>query len=448
MSNKEFLDEFLGFSIPEGVQSKIDVFHNGNIQDFEMDVARIEQNNEPTLLTSIGDMTDQRKLAERVRQSQKMEAIGQLAGGVAHDFNNILTVVKGYLIFSQDELPSDHPVQEYLYQIKKAADRAAEIVRQILTFSHNRDTECEAVKLESLVQDSLSFLRAFIPARIEIESNLKPGLPAVFADPTQIHQILMNLAVNASHAIKENPGQIEIVLTDVSLESDQANVSLGLSAGRYLRLSVTDTGCGMDRATRERIFEPFYTTKPQGEGTGLGLSIVHGIMKSHNGAVTVYSEEGQGTTFNLYFPALEDKLLSKTTEKIKAKVAGSGHILYVDDEPQLVFLAERMLRRAGYEVSGFKDPDEALDAFRSEPDKFDIVVSDLSMPKMDGSQLIRQMLDVRPNIPVVMATGYVRPQDLKAAEELGVKEIFLKPNSMENLAEMLQQLMSKFVRAQ
>ncbi|MEZ5427839.1 MAG: response regulator [Pyrinomonadaceae bacterium] len=444
---EDFIGELLGFSVKEGEISEIEVFRDGETRNTEMHVVQLEWNKKPALLASIRDITEQKKLANRLRQAQKMAAIGQLAGGIAHDFNNILATILGNLKLARMDLSEDNPAQVSLSEMEKAASHAQGIIQQILTFSRNQETQRKTVRLESIIDESLRFLRATIPTQIEITQQIERDLPSVSADETQIHQILMNLGVNAAHAMPSG-GQLKVSLTDVILQNDEANVSIGLNAGHYLRLSVSDTGKGMDKETCDRIFEPFFTTKAAGEGTGLGLSVVHGIMKSHEGAVTVYSEPGKGTMFNLYFPAVltPNTTIPTTVQTASPKSGKTGHILYVDDEESLVFLAERMLERLGYEVSGFVYPKDAIEAFRRNPSEYDIVITDMAMPGIDGAELVRQIRQIRSDVPIVMTTGYIRPQDTDIAAELGVKDIVLKPSSVEKLAEIASQIMDEILQ--
>ncbi len=377
-SREDFIGELLGFSVQEGQFCEIQIWRDGETRSADMHVVQVERNRKPVLLASFRDTTEQRRLADHLRQSQKMEAIGRLAGGIAHDFNNILAALAGNVKLARLDIPIEHTAQVSLAEIEKAVDRATDIVQQILTISRNQKTMRKIIRLEPIIEEALGFLRAVLPAKIKITSShedIEPRL--VSADPTQIHQVLMNLGTNAAHAMKEHGGQIEIDLSEVMLGDEEAS-AMGVRPRRYLRLSVSDTGCGMDTQTQRHIFEPFFTTKPSGEGTGLGLSQVHGIMKSHDGAVTVYSEPGKGTLFNLYFPTVEAGVEhSKPESKCKTRHS-RGCIMFVDDEEPLVFLAKRMLERQGYEVAGFDRPQEALMAFRAEPDRYDIVITDMS----------------------------------------------------------------------
>jgi PAS domain S-box-containing protein len=385
------------------------------------------------------DVTDRKKMEEQLLQSQKMESLGTLAGGIAHDFNNILLAIGGNTRMAIDDLPVDHPIQQSLAEIAKAGARASSLVRQILAFSRRQTPDRKRIALQPVIEEALALLRATLPARIEIRSGFPADLPAIAADSTQLHQVIMNLCTNAARAMGEQGGVLEVTAKPFQVSGEFIADLAKLRQGNYVRLSVSDTGCGMDAATKERIFDPFFTTQAPGQGTGLGLSVVHGIMKDHEGSITVYSEPGKGTIFRLYFPAGPP-----TVEKTLAAAApaqGSGkHLLYVDDEESLVLLATRSLGRMGYRVTGHTDPARALQVFRENPMQFGAVITDLSMPGMSGTELARHMLAIRPDIPLVMTSGYIRPEDEAEARQIGVRELVLKPDSIEDLAKALHRV--------
>jgi len=388
------------------------------------------------------------RLESQLRQSQKMEALGTLAGGIAHDFNNVLAAIAGNAKLAIADLPANHPAQPSLAEIEKSGRRASNLVRQILAFSRQEEPDRRPIDLRPVVEDALALLRATLPAMIEIRTQFASELPLVSADATQIHQVIMNLGTNAAHAIGGRAGLIEVRLDAVALTPELASASLALPEGRYVRLSLMDDGCGMDAATLERIFEPFFTTKARGEGTGLGLPVVHGIVQSHEGAITAYSALGKGTTFHVYFPAVEvDAALALPRPVATESVRGEGErVLYVDDEEALVFLAERVLKRLGYRVSAYTDPAAALEAFRARPDDFDVVVTDLSMPEMSGRDLARGLLQIRPDVPIVLTSGYVRSEDVESAKQLGIRDVLLKPNTVEDLGKVLHALLGGLER--
>jgi nitrogen-specific signal transduction histidine kinase/CheY-like chemotaxis protein len=389
------------------------------------------------------DITARRRSEELHLQSHKMEALGTLAGGVAHDFNNILMAIGGNAQLAMTDLPADHPLQQTLATIEKASSRATNLVRQILTFSRQQAPARIVILLQPEVEEAVKLLRATLPARIEIRAEYVPGAPAVSADPTQVHQILMNLGANAAHAMGETSGLLELRLEGVTLSSDRTHAAAGLPPGRYTRLSFRDTGCGMDKATLARVFEPFFTTKGVGQGTGLGLSVVHGIMKNHGGTVTAYSEVGKGTIFRLYFPAVEKAAEPPGDEPPAQSEAPRGNgerILYVDDEEALVLVTQRRLERLGYVVTGCTDPCQALEIFRARPMEFDAVITDASMPNLPGAELAEAMQQIRPDVLVVMASGYLRPEDHAAAARLGIRELISKPYDLAELGRVLRRV--------
>jgi PAS domain S-box-containing protein len=414
---------------------------DGAVIHVEAHGGRAEYNGRPAILGSLLDVSDRKTLEEKLLQSQKIEAIGQLAGGIAHDFNNLLTAILGNVRLAMDDLAEGHPACESVQEIEIASTRAVDLVRRILTFSRQQPAEREAVALRVIVEEALKLLRATLPASIEIRANFA-GSPTVLADATQIHQVIMNLGTNASHAMK-GKGVIEVGINTVEFTAEEARASAELNEGRYVRLSVSDDGCGMEPATIARIFEPFFTTKPLGEGTGLGLSMVHGIMKNHDGAITVYSQPDKGTVFHLYFP-VHGGTIKQVPLTERQAVRGSGeHILFVDDEEQLVVLASEMLKRLGYRVSAFNRPRKALAAFKADPNSFDLVVSDLSMPEMIGPELAQEILRIRPDMPIVIATGYIRPEDTEKVHAVGVKALVLKPNTIEEMAPMFHRILAE-----
>jgi len=393
-------------------------------------------------LAVVLDLTERKKIEAQLLQAHKMEAIGQLAGGIAHDFNNILTAITGNTKLALDDLPEDHPVRDSLREIGKASERAVDLVRRILTFSRQQPQERKIIQLRPVVEEALKLLRASLPAMMEIRTDFLAEEPAVLADATQIHQVIMNLGTNASHAMGEE-GILEVREAMIDVDADLARTSPELRVGRYLHLLVSDSGCGMDRATLARIFDPFFTTKATGEGTGLGLSVVHGIMKAHDGAITVYSEPGVGTAFHLYFPMVEGGVSAAPTSATPPPRGHGERLLYVDDEEPLVYLATQVLGRLGYEVTGFVEAEAALKAFLAEPDRFDVIITDLSMPRLSGRDLATRILQVRPNIPIILATGYIRPQDTEGALRLGIRDLILKPNTVEDLGHALHRILTE-----
>jgi signal transduction histidine kinase/CheY-like chemotaxis protein len=380
-----------------------------------------------------------------LRQAQRIQSLGTLAGGIAHDFNNVLTAILGNTEIAARSLPDDAPAQRSLRHIAQAGARASDLVGRILMFSRHQQPQRSLVTLRGVVEEALRLMRSTLPATIRIECTCAADAPAVLADPTQVFQVVMNLGTNAAHAIGRHGGRLTVRLEAVVLEPDV--VPPGLRPGRHARLTVTDTGCGMDAATLERIFEPFFTTKPVGEGTGLGLSVVYGIVKNHEGAITVESRPGEGTTFRLYLPEAEAGAVAASSAP-PAEVRGRGeHVLHVDDEEAIVYMTGRLLEHAGYRVSGFTDARLALEAFQADPGGFDAVVTDLSIPGLPGLELVREIRQRRPDVPVVCTSGHVRPEDRTALLELPRADLVLKPRLVTDLAPALHRLLATSARS-
>ncbi|HEY3897576.1 MAG TPA: PAS domain S-box protein [Chthoniobacter sp.] len=415
---------------------------DGFIVHVEVQGARAEFNGRPAILGTLLDLTERKKIEAQLLQSQKMEAVGQLAGGIAHDFNNLLTAITGNTKLALEDLAPDSPVRAYLAEIGKAGSRAVDLVRRILTFSRQKAPERKLLELQPVVEEALKLLRASLPAMIEIRTTYVAGAPPVLADGTQIHQVLMNLGANATHAMGDR-GLLEVRESVIDVDADVARTSPELRVGRYVHLAVSDTGCGMDRETLARIFDPFFTTKSQSEGTGLGLSVVHGIMKAHGGAITVYSEPGRGTVFHLYFPAMEGTVASVQAPARPVPKGSGERILYVDDEEPLVYLTTQVLSRLGYKVTGFVESEAALRCFLQDPHQFDAVITDLSMPRLSGRDLAARFLKVRPDVPIILASGYIRPEDSESARQLGVRDLILKPDTVEDLGRVLHRILSE-----
>ncbi len=376
------------------------------------------------------------RLEERLRQAQKMEAIGTLAGGIAHDFNNILAGIIGFADLGLQEVSDPLAADQHFREILKAGERARDLVKQILAFSRHREQDRKPLRLDDTVHEALRLMRATLPPSIGLVTRIDTGTPSVLADGTQVHQIVTNLVANASHAICGQNGAITVQLAVFQVDEDFSQTHPDLRPGRYVRLSVSDNGRGIPPETMGRIFEPFFTTKAPGEGTGLGLSVVHGLIKSFDGAITVYSEPGHGTTFHLYFPALEFGATATQPEE-RAEPRGRGErILFVDDEPVLAMLGERFLTRLGYQPVIKTDARAALALFREDP--FDLVITDLTMPHISGIELARSVWATRPDTRVVLTTGYSATLDSQRAQEIGFRELLLKPYTVHSLGEALQ----------
>jgi signal transduction histidine kinase/CheY-like chemotaxis protein len=379
---------------------------------------------------------DARKKAEgQLQHAQKMEALGTLAGGIAHDFNNILAAVYLHADRARKHVAEEHPARRNLDEISKAAARAADLVRRIMTFSRQGDARRRTIRIAEAVEDSLQLLALSIPPRVELRKRFAEDLPPVAADATQVHQILLNLGSNALHALGDQPGVLEVTMDPVRIAPQPEHLAGQLKEGLYVRLAFSDNGKGMDKDVLDRIFDPFFTTKPAGVGTGLGLPVVHGIMKQHEGAIMAYSEPGRGTRFNLYFPAAEEGAeAAGAAPQPLVPVRGRGErLLCVDDNPSVLSGVQEMLEYLGYAVTAHESPDAALEALRAAPGDFDLLLTDFAMPGMSGLELTRKALEVRPELPVVLASGYLTPADHDALSALGVREILLKPNVLEEL---------------
>lgn len=387
----------------------------------------------------IRDMTDTKRLQEQLFQAQKMEAVGTLAGGIAHDFNNILAAIKGYTQLAKEDTGSLSAVQEYLEAVLKGTRRATELVKQITTFSRQQNTQQVPVMLDQVVAEALILLRATIPSTIEIRSEFDNDAPALLADPTHMHQIVMNLCTNAWQAMQTKPGIIEVRVDHLALDAAFAKAHANLQPGDYVRLSVTDNGSGMDDATLARIFEPFFTTKAPGEGSGLGLSVVHGIVNAHRGGIVVKSAPQSGTTFEVYFPAIANISRAAATQDIhissEAPKGNGERILLVDDEPALVDIGSTVLERQGYRVQAFTSSAQALAAARAAPQDFDLLISDLAMPGMSGLDLVEQIRGLRPDIPVVIVSGHVDLATQDRITAMGIQSILLKPFTVDLLGQ-------------
>ena len=381
------------------------------------------------------------RLEDQLREAQKLEALGTLTAGIAHDFNNILAAIAGNASLALPESSAGSAAETSLAEILKAAIRGRELVRRILTYSRPEEGIRKPINLQSLAEEALKLLRSSLPHKIQIRSKFAPDLPRILADASQIHQVLLNLGTNAAHAMDELGGLLEVRVEAVAL-GPGTEAPPDLRPGRYVRLCFRDTGCGMDQNTRERMFEPFFTTKPAGLGSGLGLSVVHGIVKSHGGGVVVHTQPGKGTDFHLYFPACGQAAEEAPEPPTKVAAGRGRRILFVDDETALVFLAERALKQLGYEVTGCTDPFQALEIFRKDPDEFDAVVTDLSMPGLSGTDLISELRKVRPGLRVLVTSGYVRPQDNEMVRRVGVQELILKPSTIQELATVLHKVLS------
>ncbi|MFH0730580.1 MAG: PAS domain S-box protein [Pseudomonadota bacterium] len=388
------------------------------------------------------DITNELELEKRVFQAQKLEAIGALAGGIAHDFNNILYPIIGFSEILMEDLPAGSPEHENVAVIFKAAMRAGELVKQILSFSRQARHEKLPVRIQHILQEVLKLTRSTIPSGIDITHSLQSDCGLIMADPTQLHQIAMNLITNAYHAVEEAGSSISIQLKESVLTGrDWAGISL--EPGRYALLTVTDNGCGIDPANMGRIFEPFFTTKEQGKGTGLGLSVVYGIVKEHGGDIRVYSELGKGTTFTVYLPIIKADPKIVPIGELVIYETGTERILLVDDEEPIVRIEKQMLERLGYHVEDCTGSMEALKVFRGEPNAFDLVITDMNMPNMAGDKLATELRSVRPDIPIIICTGFSVKIDEQKAKAIGVNGCLMKPVVKSEMAKMVRNVLDE-----
>ncbi|MBW2569788.1 MAG: response regulator [Deltaproteobacteria bacterium] len=382
-------------------------------------------------------------MKKRLIQSQKMESIGTLAGGIAHDFNNALFSIMGYTDLTMDDVPEGSHAQSNLKEVLIAANRAKDMIQQILTFSRQSETEKKPVKVQSVVKETIKLLRTSIPTTIEIRQNIDEDCKPVMADPTQIHQVVMNLGTNAYHAMREKGGVLAIDVAEEKISMDDSASYPDLHPGTYIKLTVSDTGHGMDKAVMDKIFDPYFTTKPVGQGTGMGLSTIHGIVKSHGGDIKVYSEPGKGTAFHIYFPLIETKPVEPEIVSTGPIRKGSESILLVDDEEQIVFMVKQTLERLGYQVTIRTSSLDALEAFRAGPDKFDLVITDMTMPNMTGVQLAPKLLEIRSDIPIILCTGFSEITDANKAKALGIREFLMKPIVRDQIARTIRKVLDE-----
>lgn len=392
---------------------------------------------------TIQDITDRKMLESMLVQAQKMEAIGTLAGGIAHDFNNILGPIIGYSELTLQQIPEDSPLRSNMEQIILSGYRAKDLARQILTFGRRAGEERKLIQVGSIVKEAVDLLRPSLPSTIEIRRSIDPDavFSTVMADPTHIHQVLMNLCTNAGHAMRDKGGVLEIALANIDLDPSSAG-QYSVESGPYLRLSVSDTGHGMEEAVRRRIFEPYFTTKGPREGSGLGLAVVYGIVKNLSGGIAVSSEPGKGTTFHVLLPR-STAIQSSSAPGLSSLPVGTGHVLLVDDEKALVEVLKVMVEQLGYDVTARYSSIDTLEVFRSQPGRFDLVITDQTMPHMTGAELSREILKIRRDIPIILCTGFSEMIDEYRAREIGIKAYLMKPVTLRDLALAIQKALKR-----
>ena len=390
------------------------------------------------------DVSNVLKLENQLRQTQKMEAIGLLAGGIAHDFNNVLGAVIGFTEMAHYDAPKDSPIKYNLEQVLESCVRAKNLVKQILAFSRQSKEDRIPTYIHLIVKETIKLLRASLPSTIEIHHDIETQEDMLLADTTQIHQLIMNLCTNAAHSMRKKGGVLSLNLSSVLLDSSIVSVSPDLSPGDYIKLTISDTGTGIRPDIIDHIFEPFFTTKAVGEGTGMGLTAVKGTVKNHNGSITVNSKPGKGTTFHIFLPKTLEQIKAKEEEEEEALAplpTGKEHILLVDDENLLVNVGKKMLTSLGYIVTAKADSNEALELLKQNPEAFDIVITDQTMPHLTGYDLSKKIIKIRPDIPIILCTGYSESISEKKAKSIGIREYMLKPLNRKDLAETVRRIL-------
>jgi two-component system cell cycle sensor histidine kinase/response regulator CckA len=391
---------------------------------------------------SFTDITEKKKLEEQLRQSAKMESVGTLAGGMAHDFNNILGIIVGNTELAMDDIPDWNPARDNLEEIRIAALRARDVVKQILAFSRRSPHEMKLVRISPLIRESLKLLRSSIPTTIEIQQDISNEFDTVRADPVQINQVFINLCTNAAHAMRDTGGVLEVALENITLNESTASDYNDLTPGKYVKLTVGDTGHGIDPQVIDRVFEPYFTTKSVGEGSGMGLAVAHGIVKSHGGDIFLKSEPGKGTTVDVLFPVIEREA-EPEIQTVTDAPSGSEKILLVDDEKSIIDVIQPTLERLGYQITARTSSIEALEAFRAQPDSYDLVITDYTMPNMTGMELAKELFTLRPDIPIILCTGFSERINEDKAKSRGIREFVMKPVVRDEIAKIIRMVLDE-----
>jgi len=441
---------------PKGIgqdQYEIEIFHkNGNIKRlFISDQPILDKNGIFISVEGIAQDITKRIIAEkelartreRLQQAQKMEAIGSLAGGIAHDFNNLLTPIMGYIDMIKAKSPKESNVWRWSQTIQNAAFRARELVKQILAFSRCNEQEKSRVIIQRIIKEVLQFLRSSIPQTIEIKQSMNQKYSLISANPIQMHQVIMNLCTNAYYAMREKGGVLTVSLSEIEVCSDNKFSFPDFKIGKYIRIEISDTGTGIKKNHIKKIFDPYFTTKPKNEGTGLGLSVVHGIIKDHCGHIKVFSEFGKGTTFLVYLPVIQIPQKKSDIKRIKEELNGTERILLIDDETIIVELLTRQLNSFGYKVTASNSPVEAIEIFSQNPHGFDLIITDMSMPKKDGVKLSQETLSIRPDMPIVLCTGYNELVNKDLAIDIGIKAFIMKPMSKNEIGKIVRNVLDQ-----
>jgi PAS domain S-box-containing protein len=418
------------------------IMKDGRTLDVEMNATTTNYDGRRATLVFVRDITERKLLESKLRQVQKMEAVGTLAGGIAHDFNNILTAIIGYLNLALRKCERGTVLDSHLNEVLKASYRAGDLVKQILAFSRQGDRERKPIQISHLVRESLKLLRSSLPSTIDIQSRIveKPGI--ILGEPTQIHQILMNLCTNAAHAMSDEGGVLEVTVQNVYLDTDFCQRHLDIGEGPYVQISVRDTGHGISPEIIERIFEPYFTTKEKGRGTGLGLATVHGIVKSYRGTIEVESSPGRGSVFEVYLPIIEDEETGDETDA-EPLPRGTERVLLVDDEEQIVRVETLLLQDLGYDVVAFTSSVDALEYLHSKPRSVDLVITDMTMPNMTGDKLSQKLLSIRRDIPVILCTGFSEKMNRERAKSLGIQGFLMKPLVPRDVARLIRRVLKE-----
>ncbi|MFH2000930.1 MAG: PAS domain S-box protein [Planctomycetota bacterium] len=385
------------------------------------------------------DITERKRMEERLRQAQKMESIGHLAGGIAHDFNNILSCIMGYTDLALEDVEKGTIVEDHLKEVYTAGKRARNLVRQILAFARQSEEEIRPIQVDTIVIEALKFVRSFIPSTIEIKSKIQSD-SLILGNGTQVHQIIMNLCTNAAHAMEEDGGLLTLDLKDVAVVGKTANSELGLKPGNYIEIKVSDTGAGIPPDIIGSVFDPYFTTKEHGKGSGMGLAVVHGIVESYGGKIAVSSAWGKGTVFKVYLPITNERHAQHSCPS-ESLPSGTERILFVDDEAPIANIGEQILARLGYTVSIRTSSVEAVELFRSKPNDFDLVITDMTMPNMTGDQLAEELMAIRRDIPVILCTGYSKKITDESIHDIGIKAIIYKPVLKADLANTVRNVL-------
>ena len=412
----------------------------------EVLLTRMEHKGQALLQATVRDITERRqteeeqaRLMNQLMQAQKMESIGTLASGIAHDFNNVLSSIIGFTELALDDVEKDTILEDHLQEVYTSGKRAKDLVAQILAFARQTEAKLKPIQVDAITKEVLKFLRSSIPTSIEIKQNIESYSPIV-GNPTQMHQVLMNLCTNAAHAMEKGGGTLEVNLKDVAIDGGMQWENLNLKSGNYIELKVSDTGTGIAPEIRDSIFEPYFTTKGPGEGTGMGLAVVHGIVESYGGQITVDSSLGEGTVFAIYLPTIKKSSADRIHVPEKFPT-GTERILFVDDEATIARMTGQVLERLGYRVTMRTSSTEALELFRIKPNEFDLVITDMTMPNMTGDKLAAALMEIRPDIPIILCTGYSKKISDETASAIGIKAFAYKPMVKAELAKTVRKVL-------